>query len=76
MVDGMSRRYDPILDADLDIGLRPVKVEQVYDRGLRSWRTMLLTAAGEQVGTANYDGNRVDAVVSKRYLLRIIDSLR
>ena len=66
---------DRYLEADLDAGFIPVRVEQHYDRSQRSWVTLLETDRGEQVGSANYDGTRADAAASKAYLQRRLDEI-
>lgn len=52
----------------------PVRVEQWYDRGTRSWVTYLVDATGTQVGESYYDGTRADAAVSKSMLEKELES--
>lgn len=52
----------------------PVAIETVYDRSLRSWRTMLVDADGHQVGDAAYDGTKADRDASIAALRRKLSS--
>lgn len=48
----------------------PVRVEQRWDRHIRSWVTTWQAADGGQTGPAAFSGNRLDAAADKRHYER------
>ena len=59
-----------------DLFETPVRVEQWWDRHGRSWVTILVNAAGQQVGDAMFDGERTGAAVSKATMQKRLDEHR
>ncbi|MCU0505712.1 MAG: hypothetical protein MUE82_08065 [Chloroflexi bacterium] len=73
-MDPWYRERADIRDA-LDEG-HTLRVDSVYDRSVRSYRTMLVDERDYQVATACYDGTKADRDASVRTLTRLLDEER